>query len=80
MDIDSKAYREAAAARVGLTIPDKVPLQAQDYAAKYELATKMTKLKGVAGLKAQLYGLESVLPDSASKKAESGSSFDDLLR
>lgn len=62
VDIDATQYREAAAKRVGLTIPERVPLEAQDYASKYDLASKLSQLKGVAGLKAQLYGIESVLP------------------
>ena len=70
VDIDATQYREAAAKRVGLTIPDRVPLEAQDYASKYDLASKLSQLKGVAGLKAQLYGIDSVLP----KKSSSGSS------
>ena len=69
VDIDASQYREAAAKRVGLTIPDRVPLEAQDYASKYDLASKLSQLKGVAGLKAQLYGIESVMPKRAGKAA-----------
>lgn len=93
VDIDANQYREAAAKRVGLTIPDRVPLEAQDYASKYDLASKLSQLKGVAGLKAQLYGIESVLPkksgassstSAAGKKTHqskaSGPSLEDILK
>ena len=51
-----------------MTIPDRVPLESQDYASKYDLASKLSQLKGVAGLKAQLYGLESVIQKRAAPK------------
>ena len=83
VNIDSKAYREAAAARVGLSIPSQVPLQSQDYAAKYDLASKLTKLKGVQGLKAQLYGLDAVMAGKGGSQAPAATedaSFDNLLK
>lgn len=83
MDIDSKVYRKAAAARVGLAIPEQAPLQSQDYAAKYDLASKLSKLKGVQGLKAQLYGLDAVMAGkggSATTAAPEDASFDNLMK
>jgi hypothetical protein len=33
--LDSKEYRKAAATRVGVTIPDRIPLREFDHTAKY---------------------------------------------
>ena len=66
IDIDSKNYREAAAARVGLALPEQEPIPEKDLVQQYDLAAKLHKLKGIAGMKAQLYGVADVLRDSSS--------------
>eukprot|EP01138_Halocafeteria_seosinensis_P006387 gb/GECG01006529.1/.p1 GENE.gb/GECG01006529.1/~~gb/GECG01006529.1/.p1 ORF type:complete len:231 (+),score=19.43 gb/GECG01006529.1/:1-693(+) len=60
IDIDSQEYREAAAQRVGVKIPDRLPLREVDHVSKYDLANKVNKMKGIAGMKAQLYGINEI--------------------
>jgi hypothetical protein len=57
LDIDSPHYRKAAALRVGLRIPEAAPLEsAEDVRTKYDLSGKLGTARGVAGLRAQLFG------------------------
>jgi hypothetical protein len=70
VDIDAEDYRNAAAQRVGLAMPDRVPLQdPKDYAGKYDIAARLSQLKGVAGMKAQLYGAAAFNLDSGATTA-----------
>lgn len=55
VEVDSSEYRKAAARRVGLTIPERVPLSVSDVASKYDLSARLGVAGGVKGLKAQLY-------------------------
>jgi hypothetical protein len=76
VDIDSPEYRAAAARRVGLAIPDRLPLKESDPVSRYDVAAKLSQLKGVAGMRAQLYGIDAVLgtkrPAPASSDAARG--------
>lgn len=58
-DADNTEYRRRAAKRVGLTVPDSVPLAARDLGAKYDVAGRTSVAQGVANLKQQLYGTPS---------------------
>lgn len=70
VDIDSPEYREAAAQRVGVKIPDRLPLRQVDHVSKYDLANKVNKMKGIAGMKAQLYGINDINVRGRQKNAK----------
>ncbi len=61
-DIDSKDYRKAAAQRVGVKLPENLPLQFADPSEKYrkDLAARISRLHGVTAMKAELYGVEAL--------------------
>ncbi|KAA0156017.1 hypothetical protein FNF29_01435 [Cafeteria roenbergensis] len=54
-DVDSKDYRARAAARVGLAVPEGVPLGARDLGSKYDISGATIKAEGVEGMKQELY-------------------------
>jgi hypothetical protein len=66
LDIDSPHYRKAAALRVGLRIPEAAPLEGvADVRAKYDVSGKLGTARGIAGLRAQLFGTTN--PEDAKK-------------
>jgi len=58
-DVDSTDYRAKAAARVGLSVPAGVPLQARDLGAKYSIDGILKRAEGIEGMKQELYGTRS---------------------
>ena len=75
VDIDSKEYRKAAAQRVGLSMPDKVPLRAVDASTKYDVGRRLMAKGGIRSLKAQLYfdvDPDETRSDSSAQKETGG--------
>jgi hypothetical protein len=64
-NVDDRKYREKAAARVGLKLPDSVPLAARDVSSKYDLSSRLVRAGGIEGLKQQLYGRRNAAEERA---------------